>query len=45
MLDHDLTYRGNVAAKLWASTTGSDADWIVKLIDAIALDLVEGAER
>jgi X-Pro dipeptidyl-peptidase-like protein len=39
MLDHDLTYRGNVAAKLWASTTGSDADWIVKLIDVYPDDV------
>ncbi|MEO7966983.1 MAG: CocE/NonD family hydrolase, partial [Gemmatimonadaceae bacterium] len=32
-LDHDLTIAGNVVAKLWASTTGTDADWVVKLID------------
>jgi putative CocE/NonD family hydrolase len=29
----DVTIRGNVIAQLFASTTGSDADWIVKLID------------
>jgi len=29
----DLTVTGNIAAKLFASTTGSDADWVVKLID------------
>jgi uncharacterized protein len=28
-----ITVRGNVTAKLFAETTGSDADWIVKLID------------
>ncbi|MGH6909428.1 MAG: CocE/NonD family hydrolase [Phenylobacterium sp.] len=28
-----LTISGDVAAKLMASTTGSDADWVVKLID------------
>ena len=33
VLDHDVTVAGNVTAKLFASTTGSDADWIVKLID------------
>ena len=33
VLDHDVTIRGAVAANLFASTTGSDADWIVKLID------------
>ncbi len=29
-----LTIRGPVKAKLFAETTGSDADWVVKLIDA-----------
>ncbi len=32
-LDADLTIAGDVVAKLFASTTGSDADWVVKLID------------
>jgi putative CocE/NonD family hydrolase len=32
-LDDDVTLAGQVTAKLFASTTGSDADWIVKLID------------
>ena len=32
-LQEDLTLAGQVTAKLFASTTGSDADWIVKLID------------
>ena len=32
-LQDDLTLAGQVTAKLFASTTGSDADWIVKLID------------
>lgn len=32
-LDADLSIAGEVVAHLWASTTGSDADWIVKLID------------
>jgi predicted acyl esterase len=32
-LDHDLTLTGEVTADLFAATTGSDADWIVKLID------------
>ena len=32
-LDHDLTVTGNATADLFAATTGSDADWIVKLID------------
>ena len=29
-----LTIRGPVKAKLFAETTGTDADWVVKLIDA-----------
>jgi uncharacterized protein len=32
-LTQDLTLAGQVTAKLFASTTGSDSDWIVKLID------------
>ncbi len=32
-LDGDLTITGDVVAHLFASTTGSDADWVVKLID------------
>ncbi len=33
MLDHDVTITGDVMADLFAATTGTDADWIVKLID------------
>jgi len=32
-LDQNLTIAGEVTADLYAATTGSDADWIVKLID------------
>jgi hypothetical protein len=32
-LTEDLTIAGEVIAHLFASTTGSDADWVVKLID------------
>jgi putative CocE/NonD family hydrolase len=32
-LDADVTVAGNVVAHLYAATTGSDADWVVKLID------------
>jgi len=32
-LEEDLTIAGEVVAHLFASTTGSDADWVVKLID------------
>lgn len=32
-LTEDLVVSGNIVASLFASTTGSDADWVVKLID------------
>ncbi|MBD3374754.1 CocE/NonD family hydrolase [candidate division KSB1 bacterium] len=32
-LEEALTIRGPVTAELFASTTGQDADWVVKLID------------
>ena len=32
-LDHDITVTGNVVADLTASTSGTDSDWVVKLID------------
>jgi putative CocE/NonD family hydrolase len=32
-LTEDVTISGRVAAKLFAATTGTDADWVVKLID------------
>jgi uncharacterized protein len=32
-LSKDMTLAGDVAAHLFASTTGTDADWVVKLID------------
>jgi putative CocE/NonD family hydrolase len=32
-LDHDLTITGEVSASLFASTSGTDADFVVKLID------------
>jgi len=32
-LGEDVVVRGDIVAHLFAATTGSDADWIVKLID------------
>ena len=32
-LPEDVTVAGQVTAKLFASTTGTDSDWVVKLID------------
>jgi uncharacterized protein len=37
-LQSPVTIRGEVVAKLFASTTGSDADWVVKLIDVYPSD-------
>jgi putative CocE/NonD family hydrolase len=33
VLDKDVTITGDVMADIFAATTGSDADWVVKLID------------
>lgn len=38
VLDHDLTLTGEVVADLFAATTGSDADLVVKLIDESPAD-------
>ncbi len=37
-LEKDVTITGNVVADLFAATTGSDADWVVKLIDVYPED-------
>jgi putative CocE/NonD family hydrolase len=37
-LDHDVTVTGEVVADIFAATTGSDADWVVKLIDVYPED-------
>lgn len=37
-LEHDLTVSGEVAADLFASTSGTDADFVVKLIDVYPED-------
>jgi len=33
VLDKDITLAGNIIANLKVSTTGTDADWVVKVID------------
>jgi len=40
-LEEDLVLSGEIAAQLYASTTGTDADWIVKLIDVYPEDYPE----
>jgi uncharacterized protein len=42
-LEHDLVIAGDVTARLYVTTTGQDADWVVKLIDVYP-DSVAGAE-
>jgi uncharacterized protein len=37
-LDHDITITGPLAANLFASTSGSDSDFVVKLIDVYPQD-------
>ena len=43
-LTEDVVIAGNLSAELYASTTGSDADWVVKLIDAYP-DTADGDRR
>ena len=37
-LEEDLTLAGPIKASLFVSTTGTDADWVVKLVDVYAGD-------
>jgi putative CocE/NonD family hydrolase len=43
-LEGDVTIAGDVMADLFASTSGSDADWIVKLIDVYPEDIPDNAK-
>jgi putative CocE/NonD family hydrolase len=38
VLDKEVTVTGDIVAHIFASTTGSDSDWIVKLIDVYPQD-------
>jgi len=40
-LTEDVTVTGSIFAKLFAATTGSDADWVVKLIDVYPDDYTD----
>ncbi len=44
-LDHDLTVTGDVVADIFMSTTGSDGDMVVKLIDEYPQDDADPAMR
>ena len=41
-LTEDVTIGGDIAAHLYASTTGSDADWVTKLIDVFPDTITNG---
>ena len=41
-LNHNMTVTGDIMADLFAATTGTDADWIVKLIDVYPDDAPAG---
>ena len=42
VLDKDTTVTGDITADLFASTSGTDGDWIVKLIDVYPEDAADG---
>jgi putative CocE/NonD family hydrolase len=42
-LDHDLTLTGEIAADLFVSTSGTDADFVVKLIDVYPENIQKNA--
>jgi putative CocE/NonD family hydrolase len=44
-LTEDLTVSGDPVAHLYAATTGSDADWVVKLIDVYPESMSEASLR
>jgi len=43
-LDHDVTVTGNVVADLTVSTSGTDSDWVVKLIDVFPENAAAGPQ-
>jgi len=43
-LEEDLTIAGPVSPRLFVSTTGTDSDWVVKLIDVYPPDRSEAAD-
>ena len=45
VLEEDVTVVGPIVARLFASTTGTDADWVVKLIDVYPAELDEETAR
>ena len=44
-LEQDLTIAGPIKTTLWTSTTGTDADWIVKVIDVFPNEPAGGKDE
>ena len=45
VLDKDLQLAGPIQASLWVSTTGTDSDWVVKVIDVYPDDFPDPEPR
>ncbi len=45
VLEEDVVIAGPIVARLFASTSGTDADWVVKLIDVYPPELEEDAAK
>ncbi len=45
VLEEDVTVAGPVTPKLFVSTTGTDADWVVKLIDVYPAEYPSGEQK
>jgi predicted acyl esterase len=45
VLEEDLTLAGDITARLRVATTGTDADWIVKVIDVHPSEIEENNEE
>lgn len=45
VLEKDLALAGPITADLWVSTTGTDADWVVKLVDVYPEDLPDAGDE
>ncbi len=44
VLEEDITVAGPMTAELWVSTSGTDSDWVVKLIDVYPNDATDPEE-
>ena len=45
ILEEDMTVIGPIHANLWVSTTGSSADWVVKIIDVFPNDYEQAGKK